>query len=265
VGEREAKRIYEVHCRQRGRRCYVDTLLAWTLEEAGREARAQHGDDVIVTDVLAERRRARGQMVPTEEERVMKKAEVEVGGRYTAKVSGKVVPVRIDAEHSSGDGWIGTNMETGREVRIKTARRLRERLGGPKTDDGGAQGAAGAKKSGHKTKGAKGKKKAAGAKSGAAGKGKSAASSKKASAKKAPMSGLDAAARVLEEAGEPLNCKAIVERAFEKGYWASDGKTPQATIYSAIIREIGNKGKDARFRKVDRGKFALTDGGAAGN
>lgn len=71
------------------------------------------------------------------------------------------------------------------------------------------------------------------------------------------LSGLDAAAKVLEEAGEPLSCKAIVARAFEKGYWASDGKTPAATIYAAILREIANKGDEARFRKAGRGKFEL--------
>ena len=71
------------------------------------------------------------------------------------------------------------------------------------------------------------------------------------------LSGLDAAAKVLAEAGEPLSCKQMVERAFEKGYWQSDGKTPHATIYSAILREIQKKGDQARFRKADRGKFAL--------
>ena len=71
------------------------------------------------------------------------------------------------------------------------------------------------------------------------------------------MSGLDAAANVLEEAGEPLSCKAIVERAFEKGYWRSEGKTPAATIYAAILRETQKKGDSARFRKAARGKFEL--------
>jgi hypothetical protein len=71
------------------------------------------------------------------------------------------------------------------------------------------------------------------------------------------MSGLDAAAKVLAEAGEPLDCKTIVERAIAKGYWKTGGKTPAATIYAGIIREIATKGKDARFRKTERGKFAL--------
>lgn len=68
---------------------------------------------------------------------------------------------------------------------------------------------------------------------------------------------LDAAAKVLEEAGEPLSCKAIVERAFEKGYWRSEGKTPHATVYAAILREMQKKGDESRFVKVERGRFAL--------
>ena len=72
------------------------------------------------------------------------------------------------------------------------------------------------------------------------------------------ISGLDAAAKVLAEAGQPMSASAIVEAAEAKGYWKSPGgKTPAATVYSAIIREIAVKGKDARFVKADRGTFAL--------
>ena len=70
-------------------------------------------------------------------------------------------------------------------------------------------------------------------------------------------SGLDAAARVLAEAKQPMGVKEIVEAAFEKGYWKSEGATPHATVYSAIIREIAGRGKDSRFKKVDRGRFAI--------
>ena len=35
------------------------------------------------------------------------------------------------------------------------------------------------------------------------------------------------------------------------------GKTPAATLYSAILREIQTKGKEARFKKSDRGLFTL--------
>lgn len=70
-------------------------------------------------------------------------------------------------------------------------------------------------------------------------------------------SSLDAAARVLAEAGKPMNAKAMVEAALAKGYWATSGKTPAATVYAAIIREIRDKGQKARFRKTGRGMFEL--------
>ena len=71
------------------------------------------------------------------------------------------------------------------------------------------------------------------------------------------LSGLDAAAQILAKAKEPMGCKAIVEQAIEQKLWAPGGKTPHATLYAAIIREIAKKGKDARFKKVDRGRFQL--------
>jgi hypothetical protein len=41
-----------------------------------------------------------------------------------------------------------------------------------------------------------------------------------------------------------------------KNYWSSrNGQTPAATLYSAILREIKTKGKEARFKKSDRGLF----------
>jgi len=57
----------------------------------------------------------------------MKKSQIKVGGTYTAKVSGFVVPVRIESESPNG-GWVGINILTHREVRIKTAARLRREI-----------------------------------------------------------------------------------------------------------------------------------------
>jgi len=71
------------------------------------------------------------------------------------------------------------------------------------------------------------------------------------------MSGLDAAAKVLAEAGQPLNCKALVERMLAAGWWQTSGKTPQATIYAAMTREEKLRGKESRFRRVGRGMFEL--------
>ena len=75
-------------------------------------------------------------------------------------------------------------------------------------------------------------------------------------AKKA--SAIDAAVRVLEEAGQPMTCQEMIEQMAAKGYWTSPGgKTPAATLYSAVLREIATKGKESRFVKTDRGKFGL--------
>lgn len=57
----------------------------------------------------------------------MKKADVKIGETYTAKVSGKLVPVKLVGTHTYG-GWIGINMETNRHVQIKTAARLRSKV-----------------------------------------------------------------------------------------------------------------------------------------
>jgi hypothetical protein len=71
-------------------------------------------------------------------------------------------------------------------------------------------------------------------------------------------SALDAAAKVLQEAGTPMTCQEMIAAMAAKGYWSSPvGKTPAATLYSAILREITTKGDTARFAKTERGKFAL--------
>jgi hypothetical protein len=73
------------------------------------------------------------------------------------------------------------------------------------------------------------------------------------------MSCLNAAAKVLAEKGEPMTCKEMIEAMASKGYWATPGgKTPHATLYASIAREIRDKGKDSRFKKSERGKFAST-------
>jgi hypothetical protein len=70
------------------------------------------------------------------------------------------------------------------------------------------------------------------------------------------LSALDAAAKVLQESGQPMNCQEMIQAMAAKGYWTSPaGKTPAATLYSAIAREIKIKGDQARFHKTARGQF----------
>jgi hypothetical protein len=86
--------------------------------------------------------------------------------------------------------------------------------------------------------------------------GKPAKTTAKADAKK--LNQIEAAVAVLAKAGEPMNCKAMVEAMAKQGLWSSPGgATPDATLYASILRDINTKGKDARFKKTDRGQFAL--------
>jgi HB1, ASXL, restriction endonuclease HTH domain len=49
------------------------------------------------------------------------------------------------------------------------------------------------------------------------------------------LSCLNAAAKVLAEKGEPMNCKEMIEAMATKGYWTMPGgKTPHATLYTAV-------------------------------
>jgi hypothetical protein len=72
------------------------------------------------------------------------------------------------------------------------------------------------------------------------------------------LSALDAAAKVLAESREPMTTKEMVEAMATKGYWTSPGgKTPERTLYSAILRELSTKRSEARFTKTERGKFVI--------
>jgi len=262
----------------------------------------------------------------------MKKHEVKTGGTYMAKVSDKVVPVRITGESRYG-GWEAVNTKTGKAVRIKSAQRLRAEAGLSKAEvqaaktavaaqvGAGAKPAADVAKSAHSGPASGGDAKAAPA----AAKGeatnaleahyrsqKDAAKAEKAAkmaawrkeiaekaarpdpeldkaikaaeagraakkAKAAKPKGerkpgcLDAAVRVLQEAGKPMQCGDIVKVALEKGYWQTKGATPSATLYAAMIREVAAKGSKARFRRAEvketkggkaltlRGYFTLAD------
>src|SRR5262249_7724745 len=77
--------------------------------------------------------------------------------------------------------------------------------------------------------------------------------------KEKKVSALDAAAKVLAEEGRPMTCQELIEAMAARGYWTSPGgRTPAATLYSALLREIATKGNGSRFRKADRGQFART-------
>ncbi len=69
-------------------------------------------------------------------------------------------------------------------------------------------------------------------------------------------SGLDAAHAVLRQRSKPMSVRSITDAIFEQKMWTTSGKTPHATIASAIIREIKDKGSESRFVKTGKGLFA---------
>jgi hypothetical protein len=78
------------------------------------------------------------------------------------------------------------------------------------------------------------------------------------------LSALEAAARVLAEAGVAMTTQELIGAMAGKGYWISPaGKTPSATLYSAILREITTKGETSRFTKVGPGRFSFREPNAS--
>lgn len=188
----------------------------------------------------------------------MTKNEVKVGGLYHAKVSDKLVTVRIDSAHSAG-GWNATNTRTGKRIRIKSAQRLRgparnnAKATGRKDDETQAKaseqapridrldGEALAEASRLRLRQSRVK-----------------ADGQRAHAKPKRVSALDAAAQVLKRAGKPMRAQELIATMAEQGLWKSPGgATPHATLYAAMTREARDKGKASRFRRVDRGQFAF--------
>jgi len=77
------------------------------------------------------------------------------------------------------------------------------------------------------------------------------------------LSALDAAAAVLGVSDKPMRASEMIAAMSTQGLWRSPGgKTPEATLYAAITREISKQGPQARFRKVERGLFASSKRGA---
>jgi hypothetical protein len=54
----------------------------------------------------------------------MKKQDVQIGSTYIAKVSGVLATVRLTGTSPYG-GWYAVNLATGRQIRIRSAARLR--------------------------------------------------------------------------------------------------------------------------------------------
>lgn len=101
------------------------------------------------------------------------------------------------------------------------------------------------------------------------GSGRATASAKKKKPRKSPTTKspvkakgtnlLDAASTILANATNPMSCREMIEVILKRRLWSTQGKTPAATLSSAILREIKSKGKQSRFMKAERGRFRLVE------
>ena len=180
----------------------------------------------------------------------MKANDVKIGGEYQARIGKTPFPVRIVSEKASG-GWSAINLNNDKKVFISLARLLQEIPAATETTvttEGNltvveVPPATTETIDGTKPKPTRGRKTKTDVENGEG---------------KTSLSQLDAAAKVLGEATKPLTTKEMVEAMTTKGYWTSPGgKTPHATLYSAILRELQSKGETGRFIKTDRGHFKL--------
>ena len=162
--------------------------------------------------------------------------EFKAGDRAYTKVGRNLVEVRVKAKTETG--WTVTT-RTGRTLAVRSLEAV----------PGAAAGIASA---------ATPKAAAKAAKTAAKATPKAAPKSEAAAVPKKGLSLLNAAATVLERSGEAMPVRAMIEEAKASGLWTpTGGKTPEQTLYSAIIREIKDKGESSRFRKDGRGRFSF--------
>ena len=162
--------------------------------------------------------------------------EFKAGDRAYTKVGRNLVEVRVKAKTETG--WTVTT-RTGRTLAVRSLEAV----------PGAAAGIASA---------ATPKAAAKAAKTAAKATPKAAPKAEAGAVPKKGLSLLNAAATVLERSGEAMPVRAMIEEAKASGLWTpTGGKTPEQTLYSAIIREIKDKGEASRFRKDGRGRFAF--------
>ena len=157
----------------------------------------------------------------------MSKSAIRAGDRAFVKVGRNLVEVRVDGKAEGG--WSVTS-RTGKSMSVKTLLTAEGETLEAHEADTPAKDAA---------------------------KARPAVPSSKAVPRKG-LSLLNAAAVVLERSDAPMSVRAMIAEAKSEGLWTPGaGKTPEQTLYSAIIREIRDKGNASRFRKEGRGLFAF--------
>ena len=73
------------------------------------------------------------------------------------------------------------------------------------------------------------------------------------------MSWREAIVCVLKEEGRAMHYSEISEQILAKGYYKTDGATPDATVNAQITSSIKHQGENTPFLKVSRGTFTIRD------
>ena len=68
------------------------------------------------------------------------------------------------------------------------------------------------------------------------------------------MTTLEAALKVLQDAGTPLHYREITKRILAAKLWNTDGRTPEATVNAQLAVDVKKNGSASAFRRVGRGE-----------
>ncbi len=186
----------------------------------------------------------------------MKKAEVKIGGKYYANVSGNRCEIQIDAEKPRG-GWDATNLATGKKILIKSAQRLQGEVGAKRgrakvTTEGNVTVVENEPAT-VETIGGDLPQRLRFSRSHAKQRQQRRNRRRRREAIELRRCGLESSWRI-ERTDERSRAD---HRDGSQGLLDQPGgKTPHATLYSAILRDLA-KGDDSKFVKTERGRFTV--------
>ncbi len=158
----------------------------------------------------------------------MKATHIQIGKTYEVQAGRNTTTVKVESFNPKTGGWVCAT-QSGKSLNIKDTARFVREIEPKKT---ATKTTTQNKKSVTKTERAKGEK------------------------PQGKMSGLDAAHKVLTEAGRPMNVREILETAMQNNYCNLKGATPALTISAALQREVKTKGQESRFVKSGKGLYA---------
>jgi restriction system protein len=72
-----------------------------------------------------------------------------------------------------------------------------------------------------------------------------------------PTTLIHAARHVLEQAGTPLHTQELTRRMLDGGHWHTQGRTPEASVYSALFMNLKRQGQASGFVQTAPSTFGL--------